>query len=393
MRRLVIGLMLIVGACGPSQAQTPVSPSAATASATATVTPGAGPTPNPSGPLVFAVLEAKIAGSPFDWNTVAIVGLDGYAKAKTTFTPMPVPTVPCAGAVLPPSAHVAGDKVYFADGAGVVRSLSASGQIARVATFPFSGHQQMLSFAVSPDGSQLLGAVFTLPAKPTSWCGTPELSGYSLDVYSAKAGGSSTLLYHESLPATGNVMALFGWDNVGPFGTYPTVWASQGGGPGSTVGVLVRIDASTGKVLGEIGGANGCGVWEMAFSGDYACTEAPATNSPGTNDAKVSVRRVDGSEIWHVTLKTDDGFVYLPQLAPDEAHVAVGVNSATVVVGRTGSQIKIGFFSSGWLNSSTLIGDVITASPNPNLAYVVLKAPGAVISLGFPGLFVGTVQR
>jgi hypothetical protein len=305
---------------------------------------------------------------------------------------MPVPTVECAGAILPPSAHVAGDRVYFADGAGVVRSLSASGQIARVATFPFSGHQQMLSFAVSPDGSQLLGAVFTLPAKPTSWCGTPELSGYSLDVYSAKAGGSSTLLYHESLPATGNVMALFGWDNVGPFGTYPTVWASQGGGPGSTVGVLVRIDAGTGKVLGAIG-ANGCGVWEMAFSGDYACTEAPATSSPGTNDAKVSVRRADGSEIWHVTLKADDGFVYLPQLAPDEAHVAVGVNSATVVVGRTGSQIKIGFFSSGWLDSSTLVGDVITASPNPNLAYVRLSAPGQVVSLGFPGLFVGPVRN
>jgi WD40 repeat protein len=392
MRRLVIGLMLIVGACGPSQAQTPASPSAANPTATATVTPGASPTPNPSGPLVFAVLEAKVAGSPFDWNTVAIVGLDGYAKAKTTFTPMPVPTVPCAGAVLPPSAHVAAGKVYFADGTGVVRSLSASGQIARLATFPFSGHQQMLSFAVSPDGSQLLGAVFTLPAKPTSWCGTPELSGYSLDVYSAKAGGSSTLLYHKSLPATGNVMALFGWDNVGPFGTYPTVWASQGGGPGSTLGVLVRIDASTGKVLGEIGGAKSCGVWEMAFSGDYACAESTVINSAGTYDGKVSVRRVDGSEIWHATLTTNDGLVYLPQLAPDEAHVAVGANSATVVVGRTGSQIKIGFFSSGWLNSSTLIGDVITASPNPNLAYVGLSAPGTVISLGFPGLFVGTVQ-
>ena len=130
----------------------------------------------------------------------------------------------------------------------------------------------------------------------------------------------------------------------------------------------------------------------MAFSGDYACTEATATNSRGTYDAKVSVRRVDASEIWHATLTTDDGLVYLPQLAPDEAHVAVGANSATVVVGRTGSQIKIGFFSSGWLNSSTLIGDVITASPNPNLAYVGLSAPGTVISLGFPGLFVGTVQ-
>jgi hypothetical protein len=375
-------------ACGPSQAQRPATP---TASATAPSSPSS--TPTVSGPLLFAILEAKIPASPYQWNTVAIAGLDGYARAKTTFIPMPVPTVECAGATLPPSAHVAGDKVYFADGAGVVRSLSANGAVARVATFPFSGHQQMLSFAVSPDGSQLLGAVFTLPAKPSSWCGTAELSGYGLDVYKASAGGPSTLIYHKSLPSTGNVMALFGWDGVGPFGTYPTGWASQGGGPAPYGrGSPVRIDANTGKVLGAIG-TNACGVWNMAFSGDYACTEAPATRSAGTYEAKVSVRRADGGEIWHVTLTTEDGLVYSPDLAPDELHVAVGTNAATEVVGRTGSQIKIGFFSNGWLNSSTLIGDVITASPNPNLAYVRLSAPGKVVSLGFPGLFVGTVRN
>ena len=393
MRRLIIGLVLLVAACGPGQAQATASPSAAVATPSANATAALSPSPTPSsGPLLFAVLEAKIPASPYQWNTVVIAGLDGYARAKTTFKPMPVPTVECAGAILPPSAHVAGDKVYFADGAGVVRSLSANGQVARVATFPFSGRQQMLSFAVSPDGGQLLGAVFTLPAKPTGWCGTPELSGYSLDVYSAKAGGPSSLLYHESLPGTGNVMALFGWDKVGPFGTYPTIWASQGGGPGSTLGVLVRIDASTGKVLGEIGG-NGCEVSDMAFSGDYACAEVQVINSAGTYDGKVSVRRVDGSEIWHVTLTTDDGLVYSPDLAPDEAHVSVGINAATEVVARTGSQIKIGFYPGGWLDSSTLIGGLVDPlNPNPNLAYVRLSAPGTVISLGFPGLFVGTVQ-
>lgn len=389
MRRLILSLLLVVMACGPAQAKQPAStvttPSAA---ATAASNPSPGATAN-SGPLLFAALEAKIPGSPYEWNTVAIAGLDGHARARTTFMPMPVPTIGCAGASLPPSAHVAGGKVYFADGAGVVRTLSVNGQVALVARFPFNGHQQMLSFAVSPDGSQLLGTVFTLPAKP-SWCGPDQaVSGYSLDVYSAKAGGSSTLLYHESLSATDSILALFGWDNLGPFGTSPTGWASQGGGPAPYGrGSPVRIDPTTGRVLSQIG-STGCEVWDMALTGDYACL----TNSAGTDD-QVTARHASGSEMWHSTLSTEDGFSYDPQLAPDEAHVSVGINAATAVVGRSGGQIKIGMYPGGWLDSNTLIGGLIDPlSPNPDLAYAALSAPSRVISLGFAGLFLGSVNR
>jgi hypothetical protein len=136
-------------ACGPSQAQAPATP---TASATAPSSPNS--TPTVSGPLLFAVLEAKIPASPYQWNTVAIAGLDGNARAKATFIPMPVPVVGCMGAIIPPSATIAACKVYFADGRSVVRSLSVNGQLTKVATFPLTSSQQMLSFAVSPDGSR-----------------------------------------------------------------------------------------------------------------------------------------------------------------------------------------------------------------------------------------------
>jgi|GEM_PF-898812 len=397
MRRLIFALLLMAVACGPAQAQPAISLSAgvATPSATATAALSPSPTPSTSGPLLFAVLEAKIPGSPYVYNTVAIAGLDGYARAKTTFVPMPVPSLGCMGPLLPPQAQVADDKVYFADGTGVVRSLSASGQVTRVASFPFSGHQQMLSFAVSPDGSHLLGTVFTLPAKPNLGCNGTQAGGYSLDVYSALAGGSSTLLYQEltnapgvtNAPGASFVIALTGWDALGPIGSYP-IWASQGGGPESELGVAVRIDATTGKVLRPVADPYSCTVWDSVASGDFVCIPAVS--------ASVSVRRPDGSEIWHFAATTPINGLWNPFLAPDEQHVVV-VDGTEEVAGESGSRVTLGnatFVVSGWLNSTTLIGNGVgpNVGPGSDMAYVGLSAPSTVVSLGFQGSFVGTVQ-
>jgi len=287
------------------------------------------------------------------------------------------------GPSIPRSAQVAAGKVYFADGKGVVRSLSVTGQVAKVATFPLISRQQMLSFAVSPDGNQLLGAVLTVPAKFYPCNGSPPAQRLSLDVYSAHAGGASTLLYHQSLPnPPADVMALTGWDAVGPRGTYPTVWASQGGGPGSGLGVAVRIDARTGKVLRQVADPNLCRVWDIVASGDFVCI-------PDGN-VRVSVRRPDGSEIWHFTGALPVGFYFL---APDARHVVAGDESGLKVLGRDGTRVKLGdgIDPAGWLDPTTVIGSA-NASPYPNFAYVGLSAPGTIVSLGFRGLFVGTVH-
>src|SRR5690349_21622855 len=124
----------------------------------------ASPTPKNLSTLLFAVLEAKGTANAWTYNTVAIVGLDGNASAKSSFTPMPVPSVGCMGAIIPPSAHVAAGKVYFADARGVVRSLAIDGTVAVAATFSMTSTQQMLSFAVSPDGTRIVGTIFTVPA-------------------------------------------------------------------------------------------------------------------------------------------------------------------------------------------------------------------------------------
>src|SRR6266446_2381312 len=164
MKAVILASLLVLSvACG----QVSGRPAAAVASPSAppSAKPSASPmaTPKTSPTQLFAVLEAKGTVNAWIYNTVAIAGLDGYARAKTTFTPMPVPALGCMGAVLPPSAHVAAGKVFFADAKGVVRSLAISGAVTTVATFPMTSTQQMLSFAVSPDGGRILGTVFTAP--------------------------------------------------------------------------------------------------------------------------------------------------------------------------------------------------------------------------------------
>src|SRR5258707_5028860 len=125
MRRLVVATLFMLVAWGQAQAGPSTSPVAEAPTPTASAVPAASPSasPSPKAPqpksLLFAVLEAKGTTNAYIWNTVAIAGLDGRARAKTTFIPMPVPKMGCIGAVIPRSAHVAAGKVYFADGKGV----------------------------------------------------------------------------------------------------------------------------------------------------------------------------------------------------------------------------------------------------------------------------------
>ena len=155
---MVLGL-LVVG-CGSAVAQPHMSPSPSTVSS-----PGASPStmpspvasqppsPTPSTATLYAVLESS--GQYLPNSTVAIAGLDGYARAKAHFTPRSTPYIPDAAVVLAPEAHVVAGVVYFVDGHGVVRTLDRTGRVRLVATFPLTQKQQEISFAVSPDGKRL----------------------------------------------------------------------------------------------------------------------------------------------------------------------------------------------------------------------------------------------
>jgi hypothetical protein len=377
-------LFFVLAACGAAQ------PSATSST----------PTADLSRPLLFAVLEANGTANAWTYNTVAIVGLDGVARARTTFTPMPVPALGCMGAILPPSAHVAAGKVFFADAKGVVRSLSIDGTVATAATFPMMSTQQLLSFAVSPDGTRLLGTVFTIPTGASA-CEDSSTGSYSFDAYSATTGGAVQLVYHQSwTKAPSSVIALTGWDALGPFGTDPTVWATQGGGPGSTLGVFVRIDATTMKASSAFSDPSVCQVWDSVSSGAFVCMKDAVISGGGTADQKVlqpvSIRRADGTELWHFTVTGQNG-PFGPYLAPDGQHAMICCNdlnladSHELLVGRDGTQVNLakGFGASGWLDSTTMVGALVDGN---KMAYVAANAPGTIVSLGFAGTFVGTVR-
>jgi hypothetical protein len=360
--------------------------------------PAVNPSPTASTGLLFAALEAN--------NTVAIAGLDGHARAQATFTPMSVPGTGCMGAILPPSAHVAAGKVFYADGHGVVRSLSVDGTLTTVATFPLTSTQQMLSFAVSPDGKSLLATLFTVPKDAFPCDGSPSTGSYSFDAYTAASGGPAKLVDHTTWTKPQNVLALTGWDADGPIGTYPTVWASQGGGPMSTLGVFVRVDAATVKVVAPFVAPSSCTVWDSVSSGAFVCMGDAVMTAGGTADQKVtqpvSVRQADGGELWHATVIGQNA-PFGPYLAPDGQHVMVCCNDLNLsdphelLVGRDGNQVNLakGFHGSGWLDSKTMVGwlntDPLAQGPF-SLGYVVSNAPQTITSMNLAGVFLGTVS-
>ena len=109
------------------------SPASKRPAASPTSNPSAGTTPAEAAAQLFGVLEARRCKAPEPatcenpgqpaHDTAAIAGLDGFAVAKTTFTPRGIPVIGNAAAVLDLEGQAAAGGLYFIDGTGVVRRL------------------------------------------------------------------------------------------------------------------------------------------------------------------------------------------------------------------------------------------------------------------------------
>ncbi len=290
-----------------------------------------------------------------------------------------------------PEAFVASGAVYYADGGGVVRRLDPTGKVATVATFPLTTPEQELSFAVSPDGSQLMGARLGFP----KLIGTPPptpTGGWSLDIMKADAGGTTLQVQHwQSGPTTypggtGGFTTIFlvGWDSKGPIGLMGANFGTQQGqfdGQRFFGGRLAYLDA-TGHIGATIGGSD-CSPFAPPVAGRVICA-----NNSGQS-MTVSVRTLDGQEVWSGQASNPPsgfggGFV----LSTDGQRLAMDGEVVTLASGATVS-LPSPFTPAAWLSARELVG---TTQGGQSVAIVHILATPSLEDWRFSGQIVGDLS-
>jgi hypothetical protein len=390
-----------MSACGSPAAKAPASP---------TSSPRAGTTPAPAGRQLFAVLEARRCKAPEPascenashaaHDTAAIAGLDGFAVAKTTFTPRAIPTIGNAGAVLDLEGQVAAGGLYFIDGKGVVRRLEPGGGVKTVATFAMTSAQQTASFAVSPDGLHLMAAVFTFPNNsPSSDPSEPfgHFSGpYRLELEAATAGGStSTVKTWESGntqypdgPGGFTNIVLAGWDGQGPIVLVHAATGTQNGWLDNQhwfAGNLARLHAD--GTVGPVIGPADCLPYWRPVGGRFVCTRAPSGTQSGTPASVVSL---DGPVVWSGIAPPGPSVAGGFALSPDGTRLAMDGQVVILASGAT-LHLPTNFSPEGWLSADTIIGLIPGAHTAGTLGIVHTQDPQHAEDWGFSGAFVGTL--
>lgn len=373
---LLASFTLLAAACSGSVAPPPSGRAEITPRVSSAATPSATSSPAPAGLPLLVVVEARAKPSHYavlpglgdSYDTVAIAGFDGFARARQSFTPRSVPKLPAGGTpLLPPPAVTAGDAAYYADGAGVVRRLQPDGSVSQVADFATAA-QQELWFAVSPDGKQVEASILTVPAAGGTW---------SLDLEVAALGGQPRKLRHDDLGAgTPAPTLVVGWDLGGPLATLSTkLSGGQADGGWHLHGsALVHLDAQ-GSPGPPVGGAS-CKPWSSAPDGSVLCSGSPPT-----------VRDPAGNVLW--TLPTGSYNLFGRALAPDAGHVAA--DSILVAADGWADKLAFGFVPEAWVDRTHLVGQVQDAAGKGDLDYVNADDALRGHNLGFVAVIVGGI--
>ena len=371
---------------------------------------GAGTTPTEAAAQRFGVLEARRCTAPDPavcespgqpaHDTAAIAGLDGFAVAKTTFTPRAVPVIGNAATILDLEGQVAAGGLYFIDGKGVVRRLEPGGGVKSVATFAITSRQQSASFAVSPDGTHLMAAVLTYPnhqdsSDPSQPFGT--FSGpWRLELETAAAGGSTSTVkkwesgtsQYPNGPGGITNMVLAGWDGQGPIVLVHATTGTQNSWLDNQhwfAGNLARLHAD--GTVGPVIGPADCLPYWRPVAGRFVCTRAPGGTQSGTPASVVSL---DGSVIWSgaapAGVSVAGGFA----LSPDGTRLAMDRQVVTLASGAS-LRLPANFTPEGWLSMDTIIGLIPGAHTAGTLGVVHTQNSQHVEDWGFSGTFVGTL--
>ena len=378
--------MLVIAACGGQ-------PSNANRTAAQQASPPTISSTNPSGgEVLFAVLEPGGDLTNLRDSSVAIVRVNGVAKAKARFDARQLPRLGGGLALPQPEARVAAGKVFYADAKGVIRSLTADGTVANVTTIPLTSGQQMLSFAINPDGTQLLATVFSFPPvhnpPPQNAIDPPFGPGdFTNQEWSAKIGENPTQLAKRNWPQSAGLpmdaLEVVGWSTEAPLATIDSHLGTNEGSLGRRMfGHVAELDTA-GRPGPQIGGYT-CNPWTVLPDETVLCDDDGSQHN-------FSVRSKGGAVRFHFQATGDDRYTAL-SLSPDAARVAYQVSvEQSMVVDKNAKTVKLApnFRPEGWLDAATLVGVLQTPQSEGDMALVRLDHPSRVEDLGFHGFFVG----
>lgn len=391
---LAFGLVILLASCGTGRSLGGPGSSPATstpASPFAPVAPSSSPAAS-SHPLLLGLLHGSSMTQAGDQAT--LVALDGKVVASYSYQPLPRPSVGNAATIFPAQGMVAAGGLYFIDGKGDVRVLLPSGSVALAASFPITTNQQLVSFAVRPDGKRLGAIVLTLPPLKNPPPVNPLESGFFqdgahayLDLEWADFGRPTTKTLHKDL-GTSNFLTptlLAGWDANGPVATLDSGIGRQDV-PASypmSGSALVHL-ADDGAHLDTIGG-NDCRPADELADGTTVCII-------GTGLPTWSIRDPAGHQLWAGGGFAQNGCTQLPRLAPDGSAIAC----TSGIVKKQGPTVpysdlpKAAMTPNGWIDSSR----VVLADENRQAGLGIVDAStgkyAAVIESGAFG-FVGVI--
>ncbi len=408
MTRLVALVCLALAACGQSLS----SPGASSPSnnATASSTPSASPATHE---LLFAANLGQPCSSTCT-STVAIVGLDGRIHAQASFTAPTRPAIGCEGSFVAPTALASAGSVFYLDSSNAVHRLSAAGKNQVVAKLPTLSSQQLIWFAVSPDGTKLIASVVAWPplvsptTNPSQGCPEHVPGDVREELLMATVGGATTTVWSKTLQggvkgAPAALLVVAGWDSIGPVATTDTHMAYIGYVDGTVwLGPAAHLD-SHGQALDTIGGTDCNPYFGDLVDGRLVCYDPKHP----------TVRDTTGQIIWSLkTLDPNDNYTYGDiALSPDASRVAFSLDSnccyvfdSSVIRSQAGHRIGLGstFQPQGWLDNGTVIGRMgsvqTTCSGCPpsfvpaDMSLIRVANPTSVVDLGLKGDFIGLVQ-
>ena len=259
-----------------------------------------------------------------------------------------------------------------------------------VATFPLTSAQQILAYAVSPDGKHPIATILSTPPlhdPPPRSLGDPlfqEGGHWTLKLETADAGGSNTTTLQRDLGTTSpQPTEIVGWDDYGPLATLSTGIAAQQA-PLSThlFGAPLIHLAADGTHLDALGGSD-CAPIDALRDGTVACSVSYGQG--------FTVRSSTGATLWQASIPSDNFYYYGLWLSPDSNAIAIQnlvvTRTSVASAARQAGSVQSPMTALGSFDANT----VVEAAPSGQLSLYNAQSLVKIRDLGVSGIFEGVL--